>query len=354
MIFVANFFSMFETTLSSIAAIITHYVGNRLKDDELILSEEPSVFDEPTQQILWKYVLSAFKAPEFYQFTHTVDLDMNNVYTLAKNIFDDPNTVNKKSQDLAKVLYEHSQHPQIKSGEFFVMYFKKLTFGNVTADAIGLFKSEKKEPFLFTEETDNIIDIHSFQGISPGKVDKACIIFNDSAVDGYNVLAVDNVNKGDEAKYWFEDFLKIKPRSTEYTKTAEVLSITKDFILNDLGAEDLMDKSEKIDLLNKSVEFFKENEKFDQEEFSVQVFEDKDVGDRFRAYTAERDKNEYNFSESFDISQDAVKKKQKIFKSVLKLDKNFSVYIHGNREMIEKGVDEDGRKYYKLFYEEEN
>lgn len=345
---------MFETTLSSIAAIITHYVGNRLKDDELILSEEPSVFDEPTQQILWKYVLSSFKAPEFYQFTHPADLEMNNVYTIAKSVFENPETINSKSKDLAKVLYEHSQHPQIKSGEFFVMYFKKLTFGKVTADAIGLFKSEKKQPFLFTEENDNIIDIHSFQGISPGKVDKACIIFNEEMHDGYNVLAVDNVNKGEEAKYWFEDFLKIKPRSTEYTKTSEVLSLTKNFILNDLGAEDLMDKSEKIDLMNRSVDFFKENEKFDQEEFSVQVFEDKAVGDRFRAYTAERDKDEYKFDEAFDISQEAVKKKQRIFKSVLKLDKNFSIYIHGNREMIEKGVDEKGRKYYTFYYEEEN
>src|SRR5690606_32197942 len=265
---------MFETTLSSISAIITHYVGTRLKDDEPILSEEPSVFDEPTQAILWKYVLSSFKAPEFYQFTHAAELDLNNVYTIAKSVFQNPQNITSKSQDLAKVLFEHSQHPQIKSGEFFVMYFKKLTFGNVTADAIGLFKSEKKEPFLFTEEKDNIIDIHSFQGISPGKVDKACIIFNDSMEDGYNVLAVDNVNKGEEAKYWFEDFLKIKPRSTEYTKTANILTITKDFILNDLGADDLMDKSEKIDLMNRSVDFFKENESFDQEEFSVQVFEE--------------------------------------------------------------------------------
>lgn len=345
---------MFETTLSSISAIITHYVGNRLKDDELILSEEPSVFDEPTQTILWKYVLSSFKAPEFYQFTHAAELDLNNVYTIAKGVFADPASITSRSKDLAKVLFEHSQHPQIKSGEFFVMYFKKLTFGNVTADAIGLFKSEKKEPFLFTEEKDNIIDIHSFQGIAPGKVDKACIIFNDSMEDGYNVLAVDNVNKGEEAKYWFEDFLKIKPRSTEYTKTSNILTITKDFILNDLGAEDLMDKSEKIDLMNRSVDFFKENEAFDQEEFSVQVFEDKEVGDRFRAYTAEKDKEGYHFDEGFDISQEAVKKKQKIFKSVLKLDKNFSVYIHGNREMIEKGVDDDGRRYYKLFYEEED
>jgi hypothetical protein len=38
---------------------------------------------------------------------------------------------------------------------------------------------------------------------------------------------------------------------------------------------------------------------------------------------------------------------------VLKLDKNFHIYIHGGRDMIERGVDESGRKYYKIYYNEE-
>jgi len=43
-----------------------------------------------------------------------------------------------------------------------------------------------------------------------------------------------------------------------------------------------------------------------------------------------------------------------VFKSVLKLDKNFSVYIHGNRNMVEKGEEADGRKFYKLYYDNES
>jgi hypothetical protein len=48
-----------------------------------------------------------------------------------------------------------------------------------------------------------------------------------------------------------------------------------------------------------------------------------------------------------------VKKQARVFKNILKLDKNFDIYIHGNRELIEKGIDENGRKYYKIYYEEE-
>ncbi|MCC6583451.1 MAG: nucleoid-associated protein, partial [Chitinophagales bacterium] len=39
---------------------------------------------------------------------------------------------------------------------------------------------------------------------------------------------------------------------------------------------------------------------------------------------------------------------------VLKLDRNFHIYIHGNTEMIQQGIDEDGRKFYKIFYQEES
>ena len=63
---------------------------------------------------------------------------------------------------------------------------------------------------------------------------------------------------------------------------------------------------------------------------------------------------EIEIEDGFAISESAVKKQARIFKSVLKLDKNFHVYIHGNNNLIEKGVDPDGRKYYKLYFNEEN
>jgi len=68
-------------------------------------------------------------------------------------------------------------------------------------------------------------------------------------------------------------------------------------------------------------------------------------------YANERD---IRLAEDFKVSPAAIKSSSKIFKSVLKLDKNFSVYIHGDRRMIEKGTDEMGRKFYKLYYTEEN
>jgi hypothetical protein len=345
---------MFDISSSKIESVVVHIIGNKLKEEDLVLSHEASGMDAPTEQVVWSYVHSGFKTPDFYQFTHPVDLEMNAAFTIARDIFNSPEKFLLKSQQLATLLYEGSQHPQIKSGELFIIYFKDLGFDGLYGDAIGLFKSEKKHPFLFTEEANSIIDLFTYSGINPSKVDKACLIFNESEEDGYKVLSVDNVNKGEETKFWFEDFLKIKSRSTDFAKTSSIMNMAKDFISLDLNTEESLEKPESIDLLNKSINFFKENESFDLDNFSEEVFEDDEVSGKFKSYAKERQKDDLVVSESFNISTPAVKKQTKYFKSILKLDKNFHVYVHGNKEWIEKGVDDNGRKFYKLYYEEES
>ena len=67
-----------------------------------------------------------------------------------------------------------------------------------------------------------------------------------------------------------------------------------------------------------------------------------------------RENKQIELNNQFDISAKAVKKQARAFKSVLKLDKNFHIYIHGDRNMIEQGIDNDGRKFYKIYYQEEN
>lgn len=50
----------------------------------------------------------------------------------------------------------------------------------------------------------------------------------------------------------------------------------------------------------------------------------------------------------------AVKKQTRSLKSIIILDENFHIYVHGHRELIEQGVDEKGRKFYKIYYSEES
>ena len=67
------------------------------------------------------------------------------------------------------------------------------------------------------------------------------------------------------------------------------------------------------------------------------------------------EEKETELVEDFMISDDAVKNQKRNFKSVLKLDKNFHVYIHGTCDKLVKGFDrERNMQYYQLFFEEES
>ena len=75
--------------------------------------------------------------------------------------------------------------------------------------------------------------------------------------------------------------------------------------------------------------------------------------DTFR--TEKSEENNVFQQEEMSISKPAVKKSKKFIRSVIKLDKNFHVYVHGNRDDIDQGFDDNKQKsYYKLYYKEES
>lgn len=335
--------------------IITHHVGNKLRDEKYSLSSDITTIQEETRNFLLKYFLFPIKPEEFYRFSHSVDIGMNEVYILAEKIFLNSKNFTQYSQSIAKLLYEQSMHPKIKEGELNIAYFSNVSLDNDIVDAIGIFKSETNVPFLKMKNQRTKFDIDHDYGFELKGMDKGCIIFNIDKQNGYRLLIVDNANKSEEAQYWKQDFLKVKPVANEFHQTNQFLGITKNFITKQLEEELEISKADKIDLLNRSVDYFKTNESFDIKEFEKEVFKNKDIIKAFRDFdTKYRNENEIVLSDSFDISPKAVKNQARVFKSVLKLDKNFHIYIHGDRELIEQGVEADGRKYYKIYYKVES
>lgn len=337
---------------ASINGIAIHKVGNKLTEG-LHLSKSAFQTNDELDGLFLDYFLTPFKKQEYFTFYHDSDLELNEVYTYACRVFDDPGSLYIQSVSLAKHLYEKSTHPKIKGGEFYTVYFKDCSLGGERVDALGLFKSENKDTFLKVFALGDGYEILSEQGINIHKLDKGCLIFNTEREKGFIVAVVDNTNKGDEAQYWIDDFLHIKQRKDEYYNTRNVLSLCKDFVTKELPQQFDVSKADQVDLLNKSVKFFKENESFDMKEFSTEVIENPEIIESFKRFkdSYQRDQD-IDIAEHFDISDSAVKKQARVFKSVIKLDKNFHIYIHGNREMIEQGSDERG-KYYKVYYKVE-
>ena len=340
---------------AGIENFFVHRVGNKFADEQYFVSKKSIVIDDSLNKLLTHYFLSSFKSEELYRFHHDANLSLNEVYSYVTDIFENPKSLHDQSINLAKHLYNQSVHPKIKGGEFYVVYFKGCVLNGKSLDAVGLFKSENKETFLEVEQIKDGFDIESRQGININKLDKGCLIFKTAKENGYILSFVDNTNKGNEAQYWKDDFLKVLVLYNEYHQTNEFLGIAKNFVTKQLGEEFEISKVEKIGLLNRSVEYFKTHETFDKQEFEEEVFQDSVIIKSFRNFdNSYRLENELEITDSFDISPQAVKKQARVFKSILKLDKNFHIYIHGNRDMIEQGVDKDGRKYYKIYYDQES
>ncbi|MBC6492530.1 nucleoid-associated protein [Flavihumibacter stibioxidans] len=341
----------------SLEKAIVHKVGNPTRGEELKLSANPlTLNDEIVRGLLTRYFLAPFNEHECYHFTHISDLDMNEVYTYVRNIFEDPANFHRESVFLAQLLYNKSTHARVKEGELYVVLFDKVPFEGEEKKAVGIFKSETKETFLKVFPHGAGWEVAAEDGVNINKLDKGCLVFRTNESDGYKVCVVDNTNKQQDAQYWVNDFLQVQPYTDSYHHTNQALGLCKLFIEKEYAEKFDVSKSDQIDLLNKSMDYFKTKEQFNLQEFTEEVIHHPDVVDTFMDYKRNYEANRnYAIDESFDINLVALKKQAKVFKTVLKLDKNFHVYIHGRRDLIERGYDEEsGKKYYKLYYEEES
>lgn len=343
-----------DTSNAGIEGLVTHRVGNKGHEEPLLLSEAQSEIGEESMEYLMTFFLGAFEPVGFHHFTHPVELELNEVYKIVSSMFAHETSILDGSRSLAKMLYEHTNHPKIKSGNFNVSYFNNLVLGDEVVDAVGIFKSETNVPFIEMEYSDTRFSLQHQFGFELEGMDKGCLVFNTGKTAGYQVLVFDKTNRALDTKYWLQDFLQLIPSADEYYNTKEFLNLTKKYVTQGIEKDMDVSKTEKIDMLNKSVEYFKQKDTFDKQEFVESVFEKEEQKASFhnfqQQFFAEK---KVPVADAFPISEQAVKSQSRVFKSVLKLDKNFSVYIHGDKNLIERGVDPDGRKYYKLYFEEE-
>ena len=293
--------------------LAVHIAGNKSQNEALILSKKETKIEEEINPLLTKYFLSGFKTDEYFHFYHDTDLKYNEVFNFVSEIFEDPESLHENSVNLAKHLYEKSLHPKIKSGEFYVVYFEDYQLGEYSSDAIGLFKTENKDVFLKVKHTEDQLLLESENGISLNKPDKACLIFNVEKENGFIVSVIDNTNKNIEAQYWIDEFLKVKQRHDKYYNTQNLLTLTKTFVTNELPEHFAIEKADQVDLLNRSVKFFKEKEEFDFEEFSNEVIAQPEVIESFNRFKEEYQKeHDIEIADNFNISASAVKKQARI------------------------------------------
>ncbi len=339
----------------SVNKTIIHYVGNYQKGDGIILSSKLAPTNLNINRLLVTSFLPLLNNSKLFHFFHESSLDLNESFVFSRQIFNNPDSFIEISQNFARHLFAKSTHQKINGGELCIVYFNNCTYDNQCVDAIGIFKSEHKFPFLKFEKTTDSFSIFDIEGININKIEKGCLIINQETEKGFIVSVFDSINSNIEAKYWLDDFLHLQQRDDDYYKTQMVMNLCKSFVVKELPRQVEVSKAQQVDLLNKSVSYFKENETFKIVDFENDVISDPLMIDSFNQFKSEYEKENCSLiNDSFSISNNAVKKQIRSFKSVIKLDKNFHIYIHGSNQFIQKGFDEKtGMSYYQLFFKEE-
>lgn len=335
----------------NINSLVLHQIGSNACQEGIHYSKDLIHIDTDLKELLKGHFLSPFKSNEYHRFTHISEIDLNEIYLYATQIFSKQKDFLEVSKKIALYLYECSSHPNIKRGDLYVVYFKNCILNEKTIDAIGLFKSETKDIFIKINTTANGFELEQNEGISINKIDKGCLIFNTEKENGYLVAVVDNTNKGSDAKYWTDDFLHVRPRKDSFNQTQNMLSLCKNFV-SQLPSDN--GKIKKATYMNRSVEALKE-ESINVDAFAEQVFKTPDLVYEFKqykeAYQRERD---IEIDDTFETASTAIKRKCTGTITTIKLDKNFDISIHSGEQYIERGYDEERRMYYyKLFFKEE-
>lgn len=331
--------------------LILHYVGCKASEEGMVLSTDVLQISDSVKPYLKVYFLSQFKLEALCNFFHESKLPQNRMYSYVEEIFERKRPFDQISSDIATYLYNHSNHPKIKGGDFFVVLFDNMEVDHKSVEAVGLFKVENKDRFITISRNEKHATVNAESGVNIQKLDKGCLIFNVEKDNGYVVAVIDKTSRGTEAKYWIDDFLHIVPRSDNYNQTKNALSVCKAYI-NSLS--DKLDKSQRAIMLSKLAGLLKGGE-FDINEISEEVFSDSTITANFAAY---KQQISTEASESFEdhFKTDPTALKRLTFGNLtnIKLDDNFGISIKGGGNLIEKGYDEDkGMKYYKLYYKEE-
>ena len=338
--------------LTQIAGLVVHEVGNPNYEQPLNCSNELFRFkDEMAEEVCLSLLMNKVDTPGWFAFNVQSDFS---IYRHVRNILDQTEVLLEESKDIADDLYRcfEDVNPSLSGGHLWIAHLTDMPLNEELIDALVISFTSQTPDFLQFSKVGTTPYINAEKGFHPDKVDAMLVVYNLDADEGYNCKMFHRGTRPFE--FWPHEFLKLTAIRESYHETKTFLDMAKNFVKTGLPEEQNIEKVDQAEILNNTIHYFKERERYDPNEFVEEVFADNQYANSFNEFQQSFSEGTgMKFEQGFDISDAAVKKQSRIFKSVLKLDKNFHIYIHGNRKMIERGVDQDGKKYYKLYYDSE-
>ncbi|HEY5689455.1 MAG TPA: nucleoid-associated protein [Yeosuana sp.] len=343
---------------TSISKFIIHKVGNKFNDTKNAFSEKIVDFDEASYDLMLPFLLRPFASVvQSYRFNHHSNIVLNEINSYSNQIFNEDEAFIEVSKHIVTHLYEQSNSSQIKTGDVLVVLFEGVEYREITTNALGIFKIENKVNFFQTYLENNSYDVLVQKGISSKKVDKGCLILNQTDTEGPIILSVDNNSY--DAQYWINHFLNIKYADDANSHTQQYIELCKDFSSEILKIS--YGSQEQNAFLAKTIDYFKEHEVVAIENFKDEIFEEDKQKSLFDSFKKEfEDENNILIRNQFDVSEKVVNKEKKKIKTDIKLDTNIQIKLdidapEAASEYLEHGYDDDRKmQFYKVFFNVEN
>jgi len=348
---------MIKKNRAQITEFIIHKVGNKYNSTRNLFSDKTLQFDEGSYQLIFNFLLKSFtNLTESYRFHHHADVNLNEMNSYTASLFKREGDFVEVSQNIVKHLYEQSTSANIKIGDVMIVRFEDIEINEILTDAIGIFKIENKSDFFQTYVEDGQVEILLAEGINTKKLDKGCLIINTTDSEGKIVLSVDNNTY--DAQYWIKNFLQIKPADDSNSHTKNYMEFCAAFS-EEVIKENFGNKNQSEFLAN-TVDYFKEHENVNTEDFKTTIFEEEKHVELFDDF-----KKQYETEENivlrndFVVAEKVLKKEKRNFKSEIKLDTNISIKIDVDAPdaasyYLERGFDDEKKMfYYKVFFNEE-
>lgn len=205
---------------SIVSSVILHQVGNRLREEPLVLADGCfNITSSISNLILGGYLRGIVSTKNQYLLYNEDDIALNSVAYYVSGFFSKKYDFIEVSKKLARHLYDSTHHPNVSSGDLFIILFDKLKVDGLYKSALGIYKSESKQQLLSTYKNGTTQELSVSTGINLDLIDKGALI-----VEGSNAIyAIDRVSN--RTKYWIDDFLKARQIPNEIMKSSIAIGL---------------------------------------------------------------------------------------------------------------------------------
>lgn len=217
--------------------------------------------------------------------------------------------------------------------------------------AIGFYFGREKGNFLGFSAGEPAV----FQGLPMKKPEYACLVLPDPS-EGYQLYILEPSKTEGSRTSWSASLFPFVLLTDDAFHAKQFFKMVKDFSEEVLVKEQHQPREKQISFLSESLDFAKENQGVSIPDFKREVLKEASFIDAFEdyqeKYTGDR---HWNPPDQFAMTEKMQDQAKKFVRSVIKLDKNFHLYVHGRKDRLEQGYDPEKKmKYYKLWYEAES